>query len=766
MAGENKRNNKKANQESKDLLDSQTATLETPVYELKRGMTFANRYEIIEELGRGGMGKVYRAEDVKIDEEVALKLLKPEISIDKKYIERFSNEIKLARRISHRNVCRMYHFGEERGLYYITMEYVLGEDLKTTLRRVGPLSAGKAIFIAKQICEGLSEAHRLGVVHRDLKPQNIMIDKQGNVRIMDFGVARFVRGKSITDVGTVVGTPEYMSPEQASAKDVDRRADIYSLGVILYEMVSGRTPFSGDTALSVAIKHKSEKPKQPKELNEQIPEELNQLILKCLEKDKQRRYQHAKELLQELSNIEKGIPTTERVVPKERPFTSKEITVKFSVKKFLTAAALVFFAGLLGFAIWKLIPGKETESKASLSVPSGTEDTSLKKTDSFVNGLELWEKSKYEEALVQFRAAVDKDPSHIKARIKIAEILQSQKKTEEAIQEYKKVIERKPSDPLSYKKLAEIYEKQNDLLEARSYYQQYLELAPQDEQYTMTKDHVDELESRIKAEKPQEESERKYSAGKEQKSRETEEQAVRSQTTSDPMKETTKIKQKLGSQEKKVKQSIKKADPENKDQEKKAITADPENTKDTRKEHSSEIAEKMKKKSLVSDKLDTGIQEFEKGNYKKTLSLMQEVLEMSPEHTEANKYVILSEKKIAEQSVQQMVHHYADALQNQKLISFYESHCTAEFYPEIKKDAEWLMRTYKDLNCLVSDVTVQFGEKNTAEVEISLIITGTSQRDEIKQALFEGVYKWNLIEQNGTWKIVEVSSQASRHPKE
>jgi len=190
-----------------------TETIEAPKEELTRGTTFASRYEIIEELGKGGMGRVYRVEDARLKQEVALKLIKPEIAKDKKTIERFRNELKTARMISHKNVCRMFDIGEKKGAYFITMEYVPGEDLKSFIRRAGPLGSGKAIFIAKQICEGLTEAHRMGAVHRDLKPQNVMIDTHRNARIMDFGIARSLEAKGITGAGVMTGTPEYMSPE-------------------------------------------------------------------------------------------------------------------------------------------------------------------------------------------------------------------------------------------------------------------------------------------------------------------------------------------------------------------------------------------------------------------------------------------------------------------------------------------------------------------------------------------------------------------------
>lgn len=274
-----------------------TETLEIPTEELTRGTIFAGRYEIIEELGKGGMGKVYRVEDKKINEEVALKLIKPEIASDKKTIERFSNELKMARKISHRNVCRMYDLNEEDGTTYITMEYVPGEDLKSFIHRSKRLDIGTAISISKQICEGLAEAHRLRVVHRDLKPNNIMIDKEGNVRIMDFGIARSLEAKGITGGGVMIGTPEYMSPEQVEGKDVDQRSDIYSLGCVLYEMLTGNPPFEADTSAALIHKHIKEDPKPPSKLNPQVQEALEDIILKCLEKKPERRYQRAAEII-------------------------------------------------------------------------------------------------------------------------------------------------------------------------------------------------------------------------------------------------------------------------------------------------------------------------------------------------------------------------------------------------------------------------------------------------------------------------------------
>ncbi|MCP3684113.1 MAG: protein kinase, partial [bacterium] len=364
-----------------------TESSESPRAELTTGSVFAKRYKIIEELGQGGMGKVYKAIDNQLNEEVAIKLIKPEISSDKKTIKRFSNEWKLTRKISHRNVGRMYELMQEGGTYFITMEYVSGQDLKGLIRQTGQLAVGTTVSIAKQMCEGLSEAHRLGVIHRDLKPNNIMIDKGGNAKIMDFGIARSLSGKSLTKAGAMIGTPEYMSPEQAEGEEIDKCSDIYSLGIILFEMVTGRLPFEGETALSVAMKHKGETPKDPEEYNPQISNDMNSLILKCLEKEKESRYQEAGELLSELNNIEQGIPTTDRVVPRRKTTTSKEITVTLSMRRVLVPLLLVVGVVVVGVVIWK--PWSEGAGQISIAVLPFDDLSQNNELEHWSNGLAL-----------------------------------------------------------------------------------------------------------------------------------------------------------------------------------------------------------------------------------------------------------------------------------------------------------------------------------------------------------------------------------------
>lgn len=349
--------------------DAITASENRPGF-LAKGSILAGRYLVVEELGRGGMGRVYKAVDTSGQQTIALKVLQPELAADHDAFERLSREIQLSKSITHRSVCRLFDLGRSDGVAYLTMELVPGEDVKRLIRKLGALSPGQVIRIGRQLCDGLAEAHRLGVVHGDLKPQHIMVDEGGNAKILGFGVAPSAWATGITDRGALLATPEYMSPEQVDGEDVDPRTDLYSLGIVLYEMATGKVPFDGDTPLSVAHKQKHETPADPGTLKAQMPAELGALILKCLAKDRAARYQSAADIRAELDGIEPGLPTTARPVPARRA-TSARIRIPMGPRWLLAAAAVlvVAAAGLVLSHLWSRgVPLSPTSGKPSVAV--------------------------------------------------------------------------------------------------------------------------------------------------------------------------------------------------------------------------------------------------------------------------------------------------------------------------------------------------------------------------------------------------------------
>jgi serine/threonine protein kinase len=787
---------------------SKTETVRHPREELTIGSTFAGRYQIIEELGKGGMGNVYKVLDKELGEKVALKLLKPEIAADNNIIERFRNELKFARKITHKNVCRMYDLSKAEMTPYITMEYVSGEDLKSTLRRVGPLSTGKVVYIAKQVCEGLLEAHKLGVVHRDLKPQNIMIDKKGHAHIMDFGIARSMKSKGVTTSGMMIGTPEYMSPEQVEGKPVDVRADIYAMGVILYEMTTGTTPFTGDTAISVAIKHTREKPRNPREINVQIPLELSRLILQCLEKDRGKRPQSVEELMEELNKIERRFPTTDRVIP-DKPSTSREFTARFVPKKIFLTALIIIGAVTIVLAAWQFTPLPDIFKKSPAPPPEHQVEDAMNAASQF------WKNKEYSKAYNQYKKALEIEPSHFEAQFGLANALKAQEKFDEAIPEYEKAIALDNTDQRPYGQLGLIYEQRQKPDKALQYYKKYLEIAPQGQEFNVVAQKVKYLEDKIQtaAEKPKEPAEQ--SAAKQTKPKKPK---VRPEEKTSPKPEPAEPEKKKPDVSGNLDRGIQAFNREDYQecikQMEEVLKVEPHNSSAQffMAEAKKRISDRIKEQE-ISSKLETAQDAFRKGNYQECIQQAEEVLQLAPGNVAAQTLLTEAKKKIEERRIEQqindglrrardafqnreyqecisqanrvleldadngearrllsqarinyaqqqaiaLVNQYVQAVNSKNLVAFYERVCSPQLFNSLKKRTELSMRSFESFQSSASGTGLQFKGTNTAEISFSHVIKATT-RDGVQQDVFEGTIQWEITRQGETWKITKITS--------
>ncbi|OLE21179.1 MAG: hypothetical protein AUI36_34495 [Cyanobacteria bacterium 13_1_40CM_2_61_4] len=343
------------------------------------GTVLGGRYEILELLGEGGMGAVYKARDRELDRFVALKVIRPELANQQEVLRRFKQELILARQVTHKSVIRIFDLGEAEGIKFISMDYIEGQDLRSLLRQKGRLAPEEATAIIAQVCQALEAAHAEGVVHRDLKPQNIMLDSQGRATVMDFGIARSMELTGMTQTGALLGTPDYMSPEQARGQEVDARSDLFTLGIILYELLTGKTPYRADTVLGTLLKRTQERARPPIELDPDLPRYLSDVAVRCLEIDPRLRYQKASEILADLEAQRKPRNTTLLLrLPRFR--TVEELSTKWigpALAALVLLLAVVVFRGKIFGPVAKPKPATPAVSLAILPFRNTSGDPSL-----------------------------------------------------------------------------------------------------------------------------------------------------------------------------------------------------------------------------------------------------------------------------------------------------------------------------------------------------------------------------------------------------
>jgi tetratricopeptide (TPR) repeat protein len=334
---------------------------------LQPGDYLGGRYEILQLLGEGGMGAVYKALDLEVERTVAIKLIRPELASNPAILARFKQELLTAHQVTHKNVIRIYDIAEAEGIKYITMEFVEGSDLRRILIDNGKLPADKAIEIIRQVCMALDAAHSAGIIHRDLKPQNVMQDsKTGRILVMDFGLARSMEGDGMTQTGALLGTIEYMSPEQSMGKTLDQRSDIFAVGLIFYELLTGNTPFKADTAMASLLRRNQERALPAAELDASIPKSLSDIVSRCLERDLEHRYQNVQQILADLDAFQGARPTLASIpIPLPPPEPAK-LVIQW---KWIAVGALALVAIAGGWILRSNVVRTPSSTTATAKAP-------------------------------------------------------------------------------------------------------------------------------------------------------------------------------------------------------------------------------------------------------------------------------------------------------------------------------------------------------------------------------------------------------------
>ncbi len=276
---------------------------------------FGGRYEVLERIGAGGMAIVYKAKDLLLNRVVTIKVLRDQFVTDEDFIRRFRREAQSAASLSHPNIVSVYDVGKEGDTEYIVMEYVEGRNLKEIIREYAPLSTDQSINLGRQITEAIQNAHEHHIIHRDIKPHNILVSEDGHAKVTDFGIARAVSSATVTHTGDIIGSVHYLSPEQAKGLQSNEQSDIYSLGIVLYELITGKVPYDGETPITIALKHLQEQPVLPSKINPRIEKEFEAVIMRAIAKSPEQRYLSAKDLLADLDHIQAGRPISKGAIP-------------------------------------------------------------------------------------------------------------------------------------------------------------------------------------------------------------------------------------------------------------------------------------------------------------------------------------------------------------------------------------------------------------------------------------------------------------------
>ena len=771
------------------------------------------KYSIVGEIGRGAMGIVYKGVDPIIGRTVAIKTIRfdtlgqgTERDIAQK---RFLREAHSAGNLSHPNIVTIYDVGEDQGVSFIAMEYVDGSSLEELMNVRQKFSLDEILRLIEQVADGLESAHKRGVVHRDIKPANILIDSEGRPRIVDFGIAR-ISTSTMTQTNMIMGTPYYMSPEQISGRKVDHRADIFALGGILYELLTGQKAFPGDSLTTVIYKIMNEEPSPVRTFQKNLPEGLDFIVSKALAKAPEERYQNCREFIHDLrhySQLKAPAPSprqAEAVPPAPRPFVREarpEVVRPESHRKTLViilASMLAVTTIVIGVIV--ISPGSSNSIRTGGAVagPGPTPVVQVKTPDSpatlLNKGRQFLGGQNYPDAVAAFERIPESAPEYFDSRLYVASIWEAQDKLGAAASEYRRLIDLNAKDGRAYLRLAELSEKKGDKLAALEIYRKLVETSPESVDAEGARWKIKTLEAQITP-PPSTTLTSTPASGQTR---------AKVNPATKPAEDKAKPQPKENSKPPAVKPDIKVP-------ETKPTTAD-------KKPETQPAVTPEERAADIAQMVGVGKKSLDKKNYSQAVQQLKSVLALDPGNKDAKYYLSVAEKKLEDETraatikgdmdqakAAMRAEHYGEAIAQarralaldpglndaKKLINsavvkdtpgamkalldlyvqsirqgdlkgFYSQNGTPEFYQRVKKETEIIFKSYRDIQVTASGLDVDIKDSKFdqyfAGATFAQIMTGVALDKGIRQILFEGKMTWTLKNEGDGWKISEVSA--------
>jgi tetratricopeptide (TPR) repeat protein/tRNA A-37 threonylcarbamoyl transferase component Bud32 len=775
--------------------------------------TKIGKYTILGEIGRGAMGIVYKATDPYIGRTVAVKTIRfdvlgqgPERDMAQK---RFMREAHSAGNLSHPNIVTIYDVGEDGDQSYIAMEYIEGSSLEELISGKKRLNLVEIVSLIEQVANALDTAHRKGVIHRDIKPANILIDQEGKPHLVDFGIARLATS-TMTQTNMIMGTPYYMSPEQIAGKKVDNRSDIFALGGVLYEILTGQKPFPGESITTVIYKIMNEDPPPMRNFQKNLPEGLEPILQKALAKDPAARYQTCRELADEFKKSLSLAPSATQA----REPSSLALPVPGATPAVARQAGKPLFfvlGGILAVAVIIVVVLLLT-GKPGPTGPSGPEQPPAAQ-DRFVAAQSLWHEGKREEARAAFALVPESDARYFESRFIMAEILREENRMPEAAAEYQQLTRMKPDDPRPYLRLAQIADHQNDPQKALANYKLYLSLSPAGPEAQAALSRVAVLERTVvsgqlpaKSEPQTKVAPDKKPAEVKVKSEPVKPEPVKSEPAkTEPAKTEGKAPVvKVGPTPEKKPEAVEKKEPAKPPAVKTELQADIKKMIEAgvwslnRKDYAGAIkklgdvlaldpgnedaqrfltlAKQRQNEEKVQKELNAQLSAAREAlwyrKYGDALRSARNALRLDPNNEEAKKMLASALQglpKLAPDEVGVLIRQYTQAIPQGALASFFQTHCTAELFQKIRRETQLIMSQYSDLRASTSGISAKVTDfqadqaqgtirKMAAEASFSQILTGIPPDGSGRKVLFEGKIVWRLEKRGEDWKITEIVS--------